>query len=778
MILSAVAFMCSLFPQAALGDVVLLGPLGREALLAILAGGVAGIWLLYRRVAAKVNRRRRLILTAIRAAFLAVLMVMLAVPAIATFRSRTGSVYTAVLIDTSRSMSLGDAAAGQDASRLELARQMLNEQGLLSQLAAQSDVAVYAFDGDARRIKLVEGAGGARQIGKIDAAGSYTHFYRGIDTVDQDLRGLPLASVVMLTDGNIRKPPGKSSDSGGGTAQDAAGILKARGVPLHVVGLGEPNPPRDLEVRQVDAPRKVRRNSEVEVFVTVRHTGFTEPFDLQVRRDGQPQPVLTRSIKPAAGGDVQRVKLVITPDHDQAAGYTVSIPAAPGELATQNNTRRFNLDVQDERLPVLYIEGSPRMEYRFLQRALFRDKDFRVVGQLRRAKGDFYPQNAGPSEQYLKKGFPQTAEQLFAFHAVILGDIEAANFTAEQLDLLERFVRERGGGLVMLGGVNSFGLGKYALTPLAKLLPIEISPADGQYSDERYNAKLMAEGLKHPVMQLVNNPQNNKLLWEKMPPLVGITPAGAVKAGAQLLLAHERTAQPVLAVQNYGAGRVAAFTSGGSWYWQMSRPAADEFQEKFWKQLVRWLAVGAREQLTLETDSDVYPRHGQVQIRASVNGKDLRPDNDAVILAVVVDPLGNKHEMQMDWILSQEGVYECSFTPTEDGPHQVSLQCDKYAAEAKALASDFRVSENIDEFNDASLKEDTLRDMAKITGGRYYRPQEAAAIPAEVAKSIQEVKDQGVRPELRQIWDTPLLLAALLVLAGAEWFIRRRSGLA
>ncbi|MCX5685796.1 MAG: hypothetical protein NT049_19245 [Planctomycetota bacterium] len=365
--------------------------------------------------------------------------------------------------------------------------------------------------------------------------------------MEADLRGLPLAAVVMVTDGCRNE---------GGTGEDAARLLKARRVPLHVIGLGNASPPKDYEVVRVFSPRTVRRNTEVEIWVTVRHTDFHDPFDLVVSRGDL--TLKTERVTPAsAEEDVERVRVAFTPDFEGAATYKVSIaPAAPAETNTSNNFKEFVIELQDDRLPVLYIEGSPRLEYRFLRRALYRDTDFRLIGLLRLAKDRYYVQGANDAEKWLEKGFPdasdpQAKQRLFAFEAIILGDIEAGYFTPEQLALLEEFVRVRGGGLLMLGCVNSFGLGKYAGTPVGKMLPLEVSPQDLPYSDEQFGAKVTEEGLTHPVMRLVPDPNENQRMWEKAPPLVGITPIRKVKPGASVLLAQEKGGLPVLAVQNY-----------------------------------------------------------------------------------------------------------------------------------------------------------------------------------------------------------------------------------
>ena len=744
------------------GKLVFLSRLPGEVRILILAGLVALAWGLYRKASARVSRRAGKALLTLRIGLIALLVFILGRPALRIATPRASSIFTAVLLDASRSMSIDDVPAAdgpvtREAAAVDLlAARPGDEPSVLDRLRGLSRVHCYLFHQKAVR---VPGPQAAR------AEGRATNIFGAIRDVETDLRAVPLAAVVLLTDGCRNE---------GGLTDEAARVLEARGVPLFVVGLGDPRPPRDYEVLQVFAPRRVRRNTEVEVQVAVRHTDFHAPFELRILHGDT--PLVSKTIEPSKSSDITSLRITFTPDAEASATYTLAVPPADGERVTRNNSRDFTIDIADDRLPVLYIEGSPRKEYRFLRRALFRDRDFRLVGLLRLARDRFYVQGASAAERYLEGGFPDTRERLFAFETVILGDIEASYFSRAQHDLLEAFVRERGGGILMLGGVNSFGLGKYANTPVGTMLPLAVSPTDPPYVIETFHAKATPKGLQHPVMRLAPDPDANRRLWENAPPLIGITPVSGVKPGSLPLLVHEDGRRPVLAVQNYGAGRVAAFTSGGSWYWQVSMPAADPFHEKFWKQLIRWLAVGAKEQLTVETDAGVYARREPVLIRATVLAKDLRPINDAAVAAAVTDPFGNTEQLAMDWILSQEGVYQCRYVPDEEGNYTVTATVADSAA--PPAVTGFLVGQPVLEFANAGLKEDALRRMAEIAGGRYFRVAEAGELPAAVAEAVGTARLAGARTHDEEIWDSPFALVLLLGIMGAEWTIRRRAGLA
>lgn len=743
------------------GELVFQSPVPGEVRLVVFAAIGVLTWLLYRRVRDRVRPSIWRALLALRVLLVTTLAFLLGMPALRLAHPREGGAFTAFLVDTSRSMTIADAGpATQQVARIEAARTLLADPasggaGLLSATGDQSTPILYAFDAELRRTEARD----------VKADGHFSNLFRALRDSEAELRHLPLASVVLLTDGCRNQ---------GGSAEEAARLLQGRGVPLYTVGLGHEPPPRDYEVVQVMAPRRVRRNSEVELQVTLRHTDFHEPFNLELARDGA--TITTQRVTPDPDTDTRQVRMAFTPDHEGTATYQVSIPPAAGESITNNNARDVRIEMQDDRLPVLYVEGSPRIEYRFLRRAMYRDQDFRVVGLLRLSSQRFYVQGADASEAYLANGFPTNRTDLFRFQAVILGDIEASYFTRAQLEMLEAFVSERGGGLLMLGGVNSFGLGGYAGTPIDKLLPLTISASDAPYVDGLYAFRPAVGAMDHPVMRVAPDPEQSLAIWGTAPPLIGLTPLRGIKSGATLLLQEQKSGQPILAVQAYGAGRTAAFTSGGSWYWRVSRPASDEFQERVWKQLVRWLVVGAREQLTVETDADTYARRDPVTIRATVFGTDLRPRNDARVVATVTDPLGNSEELPMDWILSEEGVYQCRYVPALEGDHAVSVRIE--GGDVRPTSRSFLVAEPTIEFSDAGLKRERLKEMARIAGGAYYEYPDVAGLADHLRRDAAAEQERRAVPRTLPLWDMPALFLVILALAGAEWWIRRHHGLA
>ena len=130
----------------------------------------------------------------------------------------------------------------------------------------------------------------------------------------------------------------------------------------------------------------------------------------------------------------------------------------------------------------------------------------------------------------------------------------------------------------------------------------------------------------------------------------------------------------------------------------------------------------------------------------------------------------------MDWVLEQEGVYQCRCVPAEEGDYRVSVSVEGWSV--KPAETGFQVSDPLVELTNASLKEATLREMAAITGGRYFGLEDAQEIAAEARQAVEAARYVGIRPQDHEVWDTPFLFAVLLAIMSVEWFVRRRAGLA
>ena len=254
--------------------------------------------------------------------------------------------------------------------------------------------------------------------------------------------------------------------------------------------------------------------------------------------------------------------------------FKFQISPRPGEIVTQNNQREALIEVIDRREKLLYFEGEPRPEMKFIRRAVVDDKNLHVTTLQRTADNKYMRLDVdGPEE--LAGGFPKTRDELFSYRGIILGSIEAGAFTGDQLRMIGEFVERRGGGLLMLGGSRSFSEGGYAGTPVADALPVVVERVARSLDDlpvARLKVRPTRAGEAHALTQIAGTEAASSARWNDLPVLPSVNPLRTLKPGATLLLSgtdEKRRTQPVLAYQRYGRGKALALTVQDSWLYQM-----------------------------------------------------------------------------------------------------------------------------------------------------------------------------------------------------------------
>jgi hypothetical protein len=224
--------------------------------------------------------------------------------------------------------------------------------------------------------------------------------------------------------------------------------------------------------------------------------------------------------------------------------------------------------VRSGREKILYLEGEPRWELKFIRRAVAADSNLQVVGLQRTATNKYLRLDVDSAGE-LFGGFPRTREELFQYRALILGSIEASYFSHDQLQMIADFVAVRGGGLLALGGRSSLAEGGYAGTPVADVLPLELDPRwlrDSLYFTE-LKVRPTRAGLVHAATRITAEPDPTAR-WDKLPALSSVNHVGGLKPGATALLTGRSDGngeQVVLAFQRYGRGLALALPVQDTW---------------------------------------------------------------------------------------------------------------------------------------------------------------------------------------------------------------------
>ncbi len=384
---------------------------------------------------------RRVAVWLLETAFVALVLLLLWHPAISIASLKPQENIVAVLVDDSRSMGIREDGK----TRIEQALATLNG-GLVSKLKQKFQVRVYRFGADLERVDKTD---------SLTAAQPASHLAGSLTQMAAEASSLPIGAAVVLSDG---------AENSGGIGLDTISQLKRRRLPVHTIGYGREHPSRDVEIEEAVLPARALANSNVVAAVTLRQYGYEKQKARLVARDGG-KTLASQEITLKGAGVDQTESLMIQAGAAGARSIEITVESLAGEENVRNNmlTRVVNVSAQKPR--ILYIEGEPRWEMKFIRRALEEDTALHLVSILRTTENKIYRQGIeSPTE--LENGFPSKAEDLFAFQGLIIGSVDAGYFTPGQQELIRDFVDRRGGGVLFLGGRAALSEGGYTRSPL------------------------------------------------------------------------------------------------------------------------------------------------------------------------------------------------------------------------------------------------------------------------------------------------------------------------
>jgi uncharacterized membrane protein len=732
-------------------------PLPWWALVLAVSVAAALAWHAYRRFAQW--PARRYVLSVLRFATLLGLVFILMRPVSRSTEVDARDVVVPILVDSSRSMAIEDVDGG---SRLDRARAMVADeilpalQGrftveLLSLGEAVAPVAVDALAATARRTDLAA----------------------ALAAVQERYRGRPVAGYVLVTDGG---DTGRTLDLSSGSTLP----------PIHPLLVGSSAIDGDREVLSVTAAEAVLDGSRVDLAVSaVAHGAAGGPIELRLLENGR--PIGVKPVNPPPDGGPVRAVFQVAPPAGAATIYTVEIQPVPGELVPENNRRSVLVQPPSRTRRVLLVEGAPGFEHSFLKRALTGDRGLEVDSVVRKGKNEqgqdtYYIQAVRGRAKSLETGYPETAEALFAYDAIVMANVAGDQLTGAQMEMTREFVARRGGGLLVMGAQSFLSRGLVG-TPLEEALPVELNrradvatPATASRGVNRVS--LTDAGYQHPVTQLAGTADDTRTRGEALPALASAALVGAPRPGAAVLATTAGAggaARPLIAVQRFGDGRSMVFSGEASWRWQMLLPSSDTSYETFWRQSVRWLALGATDPVAVYPSAAGGPGDEFV-VRAVVRDTAFGPLRDADVDIRIAGPDGRLQELRAA-LEEDEGdgasLFAAKFTPEQPGLYRVSVSARRGAADVGTATSAVLVGSADLEMTDPRANRALVERVASQTGGRVVVPGGADELVAAL-RSAAPAAASSVRHDL---WHNVWSLAALLGLLASEWVLRRRWGL-
>ena len=721
----------------------------------------------YTRVRAKTNTLDRVILSALRTLLIAIIVFSLLQPVLVRSSFIPQRSVLAVVLDDSRSMRISD---DQGQTRADVVRSIFDPEknqahtDLVDYFNENFDLSYFRFASDSSEIDspaLLNFTGGKTDLGNA------------LEHVHKTLAGSPLAGIVLLTDG---------ADNTVTSLNSSLLALKASNIPIYPIGLGDDTFTQDIEISRIQLPAEVLKGSAIIATVSIRHNGYADA-SVPIIVEDEGRIINSYEIKLTAGAGLQTEQLRLTLDEAgprQLRFYIPTQQTPQPEAISQNNDQVMIVNVADRKERILYFEGYPRFELKFLRRAVKDDDNLQIVSLLRTAENKFYRLGINDPEE-LKDGFPTTREELFGYRGLILGNIEASFFSREQLQLIADFVSERGAGLLLLGGRQAFAEGGYSDTPLAAAVPVVLADkADSSFAEDIQIMPTLAGGL-HPVTQLDISTTVSLQRWRNLPPLTTVNPIYSVKPGATTLLQSD-SAKPLiaLATQRYGRGKVIAFSVQNSWLWQMHHTISldDQTHETIWRQLLRWLVNTTPQQLQLNIPSNTVTPGESVEFNAELRDPQFLPVANAELSALITSPTGNEETLTLTPDANRKGYFLASFRPEQQGLYEIRLSSKTNdAADNSATLmqteSYFTVSNTAHEYYRAEMRSSLLQHIANETGGKFFTP---SSLPS-LSDDLKPLSSGTSVTERLPLWDMPALFILIIVLLVVEWGYRRLRGL-
>lgn len=745
-----------------------LNPIAESYLVAI--GVAAVLLLLWFRLplTAAISSKKRGILTAVRCSMLLVLLLILLRPTLVYLTTTKQAATVILLFDRSRSMSVPDELNGL--SRYDAMVRAVSQAGpRLKRLADEVEVRAYAFDADTAPMTLQDGlpALPARPEGSQTALGA------ALEDVLRMEAGKRVLAILLFSDGAQRALYPRDA-----LPQPAAMRMKSLDQRLFAFRFGKARgvaEARDLAIEDLSCPDRVFVKNELPLTVRMRAVGYAgQAVAVQLLHEIEPgkmEVVDSQEVRISAPEERIPVRFRYVPETPGERKISVVVAPQPGEASVLNNEQITLVNVLEGGIRVLYLEGSLRVEQRFLRRSLDSSPDIQT---------DFLRLSAVPAS-----GDPNRLAERFRpgkYDVYVFGDIDSTLFRSEWLAELAETVSQ-GTGLLMLGGFQSFGAGGYAETPLADVLPVRLNRLERQEPGAPLRADLHIPGplqliptdigLQHFALTLAASPEESRRLWASLPPLDGANRLSGVKPGA-LVLAEDLQNNPLLAVQFYGNGRTAAFAADSSWRWWMH--GEENIHKRFWRQLVLWLA-GKDE----SRRPNVWIRPAQRRIllgetfefEAGANDETGEPIPNAVLEGTIRLPDGRTENVAFT---NGEGRAKARFRRTDQpGDYLLTVKAAIAGRELGTRETRFLVVTRDLEMDQPAADPTLLASLAATTDGELLPPEQLSELLDRLLARTKELEVPIVTR--RTLWDTWPVLLLFTLFATAEWYLRKRWGL-
>ncbi|QDT59791.1 hypothetical protein SV7mr_23010 [Stieleria bergensis] len=703
------------------------------------------------------------------------------------FRPNTKPV-VAVLYDDSDSMTTQDVTAtsgpSKTISRKQAIEALINEQ-TWDDLKERAEVIIEPFSGpqtvtdanddqasaarnDTPQIRLASLLNTqAQPAAEADDDESDTAFGTNLSgpisqTIQQHEN---LLGVFVVSDGDWNV---------GGSPVNAAGKLRAAGVPIFALPVGSDTRLPDIELISFDVPTFAIASKKVRIPFTVE-SSLPRDHMANVVLETEDGQAIEKQVRVAAMGRTADF-FEWTPDLLGDRSLKLTVDDHPSEIRQDNNTASAPISIREEKLKVLIVESFPRWEYRYLRNSLSRDPGVTVSCLL------FHPgleKRGGGNKDYISS-FPATKEELAEYDVVFLGDVglDDNQLTIEQCDLLHGLVQDQASGLVFLPGWEGR---QFTLleTKLAELMPVNLDDTQlgGWGSRTAQHFELTEMGRRSLLTKLADTADENLAVWGNLPGFQWYAPVTSAKNGTETLAVHQEASNqygriPLLVTRTFGSGKVLFMGTDGAWRWR--KGVEDKYHYRFWGQVVRWMAY-RRNMAQGETMRMYYsperPRVRQtVSFDANVMEISGEPLSKGTVVLRITSPSNRLETVRLQSSGGQWGAFSGRFTSKEPGQHKLQLFCKETGQTLDT--SLFIQGESLEKIGQPARPE-VLEELARMTQGSVISFNQ---LP-EIIQQLNAMPDPPPTVRRVALWSHPITFAVLVGLLGLFWIARKGAGL-
>lgn len=720
----------------------------------ILAGAVL-IAVTLRHRLGMLGGRKLLLIGTLQTLLLGLVLTLLWRPVLHVERVRDRENVLAIAIDSSASMFHDDAGGsdGAQPSRLQRSIDAVRD-STLDTLRQTFEVQLFSFDARAQALPAID---------VQPSPGPQTRIGDTLLQLLQTASSVPLAGIVLISDG---------AENGDSLSEERLAEIASYGVPVHSVGVGPESNPTDLELEQLRVAQFAPAGSTVTASFDVRHDGAAAT---RLRVYDNDRILAARELALPATSSISSFTIEFPAGEPGTHDLRFTLDALTGERNRVNNSRSHVLNVPAGQRRILYIEGEPRWEYKFLRRAIEGERSLRLTSVVRTTPNKYFRQGVSSGAE-LVRGFPTDAAELFAYDAVIVGSYDAASLSVQQHQLLRDFVDRRGGSVLLLAGRSGLSAGGWEDVALSPTLPTHLPPRQVQAFVQRSAAaRPTAYGMESVVTRLDAEPRRNAELWKSLPNLADFQALGRLKPGAIVLLetaVGDRAGTPLLVWQRYGQGATYLLGTASTLRWQMQSSPEDQRHELFWRQLAHALADAAPARATLTSERSVYDDEHRVTLEAQLRDERFEPIAGAQVELLVAPERDAPYSVQMQPSQSGDGRYTASFDAPASGLYRIDMSARSTNAPPQLASTHVRRNDGVLEQYGARQNRAVLERIATMTGGRYWKLTELNQLAAAIPYS----KTGIVERQTLELWNLPIVLLLLLGLKLSEWALRLKWG--